>query len=142
MARGSIAFDLRCALPHYIRDCGLIPRRAAHRCRTMALAAMCRHSSQGAYMPTKIDPLNKKQYGAISAVLTVTDLKAAVDFYHNALGFTKRAIMNGPDGKPMHAELTLRDTTLMLGPENPGRGARSAKSIGGTPVPLYLLTED
>ena len=27
--------------------------------------------------------------------------------------------MNGPDGKPMHAELRLRDTTLMLGPEGP-----------------------
>jgi PhnB protein len=93
-------------------------------------------------MPTKIDPLNKKQYGAVSAMLTVTDLKAAVEFYHNAFGFTKRAILNGPDGKPMHAELTLRDTTLMLGPENPSRGALSARTIGGSPLTLYLLTED
>src|SRR6266853_2104994 len=88
-------------------------------------------------MPKKIDPLNKKQYGALTAMLTVTDLKAAINFYQKALGFTKRAVMNGPDGKPMHAELTL-----MLGPENPARGARSAKTIGGSPVILYLLTED
>ena len=39
----------------------------------------------------------------------------------------------------MHAELRLRDTTLMLGPEGPQ--ARSAKSIGSTPVTLYLTTE-
>jgi uncharacterized glyoxalase superfamily protein PhnB len=64
----------------------------------------------------KIDPLNQKQYGAVSAMLTVSDIPAAVNFYQKALGFSKRGIMNGPDGKPIHAELTLRGTTLMLGP--------------------------
>jgi PhnB protein len=49
--------------------------------------------------------------------------------------------MNGPDGKPVHAELTLRGTTLMLVPENPQMGGRSAKSLGGLPVTLYLTTE-
>jgi PhnB protein len=93
-------------------------------------------------MPKKIDPLNKKQYGAVTAMLTVTDVKAAVNFCEKAFGFTKRGIMNGPDGKPMHAELRLRDTTLMLGPENPQRGSRSAKTIGGSPVTLYLTVEN
>ena len=92
-------------------------------------------------MPKKIDPLNKKQYGAVTVMLTVTDLKAAVGFYQKAFGFTRRAMMNGPDGKPMHAELRLRDTTLMLGPENPARGARTAKTIGSSPVTLYLTVE-
>jgi uncharacterized glyoxalase superfamily protein PhnB len=67
----------------------------------------------------KIDPLNKKQYGAVSAMLTVSDIPAAVSFYQKAFGFTKRGVMNGPDGKPIHAELILRGTTLMLGPETP-----------------------
>jgi len=93
-------------------------------------------------MPKKIDPLNKKVYGAVSTMLTVTDIKAAVNFYQKALGFAKRGIMNGPDGKPMHAELTLRGTTLMLGPENPTSGARSAKTLGASPVTLYLTTEN
>jgi len=93
-------------------------------------------------MPKKIDPLNKKNYSAITAALTVSDVKAAVSFYQKAFGFVKRGIMNGPDGKPMHAELRLRDTTLMLGPENPQRGARTASTIGGSPVVLYLLTEN
>jgi PhnB protein len=92
-------------------------------------------------MPKKIDPLNKKNYGAVTAVLTVSDIKAAVSFYMKALGFTKRGIMNGPDRKPIHAELTLRGTTLMLGPENPQMGGRSAKTLGGSPVTLYLTTE-
>jgi predicted enzyme related to lactoylglutathione lyase len=49
----------------------------------------------------KIDPLNKKAYGAVSAALTVADIPSAVSFYQKAFGFSKRGIMNGPDGKPM-----------------------------------------
>jgi PhnB protein len=93
-------------------------------------------------MPKKIDPLNKKQYGSVTAMLTVTDVKAATAFYQKAFGFEKRGIMNGPDGKPVHAELTLRGTTLMLGPEVSQMGNRSAKSLGASPVSLYVLTED
>jgi PhnB protein len=92
-------------------------------------------------MPKKIDPLNKKIYSSLTAMLTVTDVKAAAEFYQKALGFAKRGIMNGPDGKAIHAELTLRGTTLMLGPEMPQMGARSAKTIGSSPTSLYLLTE-
>jgi PhnB protein len=93
-------------------------------------------------MPKKIDPLNKKQYGAVTAMLTVVDVKAAAAFYQKALGFSKRGIMNGPDGKAVHAELTLRGTTIMLGPEMPQMGSRSAKSVGASPASLYLLTEN
>src|ERR1700676_4326536 len=92
-------------------------------------------------MPKKIDPLNRKQYGAVTAMLIVSDIKAAASFYQKAFGFSKRGIMNGPDGKPIHAELTPRNTTLMLGPESLQRGARSAKTIGASPVTLYLTTE-
>ncbi len=90
----------------------------------------------------KIDPLNRKQYSAISAALTVADIPAAVTFYQKAFGFTKRGIMKGPDGKPVHAELTLRGTTLMLGPENPAMGKRSAKSAGASPATLYIYVEN
>jgi PhnB protein len=90
----------------------------------------------------KIDPLNKKQYGPLTAMLTVADIPAAVSFYTKAFGFAKRAVMNGPDGKPMHAELTLRGATLMLGPESPAWGKRSAKSVGASPSGLYLYVEN
>ena len=93
-------------------------------------------------MPRKIDPLNKKLYGSVTTMLTVTDVKAAAAFYQKAFGFAKRGIMNGPDGKAIHAELTLRGTTLMLGPEVPQMGSRSVKTIGGSPASLYLLTEN
>ena len=92
-------------------------------------------------MAKKIDPLNKKQYGAVTAMLTVSDVAAAAAFYQKAFGFTKRGIMNGPDGKPMHAELKLRDSTLMLGPENAALGKRSAKNVGASPASLFLYVE-
>ena len=93
-------------------------------------------------MPKKIDPLNKKLYGAVSMMLTVADVKAAMNFYQKAFGFTKRGVMNGPDRKPIHGELTLRGATLMLGPEDAGRGMRSAKTLGGSPATLFLTVED
>jgi PhnB protein len=93
-------------------------------------------------MAPKIDPLNKKLYCSVTAMLTVTDVKAAAAFYQKAFGFTKRGIMTGPDGKPIHAELILRGTTLMLGPEMPEMGSLSAKTIGSSPASLYLLTEN
>ena len=93
-------------------------------------------------MPKKIDPLNRKLYGAVTVMLTVNDIKSAASFYQKAFGFDKRGIMNGPDGKPIHAELRLRDTTLMLGPESAERGMRSAKTIGGSPATLYLTSEN
>src|SRR5229473_5124034 len=93
-------------------------------------------------MPKKIDPLNKKLDGPVTAILTVTDVKAAADFYQKAFGFTKRGIMNGPDGKAIHAELTLRGTTLMLGPENASMDKRTAKSLGASPASLFLYVEN
>lgn len=93
-------------------------------------------------MPKKIDPLNRKQYGAVSSILIVNDIKAAYNFYAKAFGFEKRGIMNGPDGKPMHAEVTLRGTALMLGAEFPTGGQRSPQTLGGSPVTLYLTSEN
>lgn len=93
-------------------------------------------------MAKKIDPLNKKNYTAVTAALCVSDIKAAATFYQKAFGFQKRGIMNGPDGKPIHAELTMRGAALMLGPEMAGMGARSAKNIGASPTTLYVLVEN
>ncbi|PYU93342.1 MAG: glyoxalase [Acidobacteria bacterium] len=93
-------------------------------------------------MPKRIDPLNKKNYGAVNVALTVTDMKAALSFYQKAFGFKKRNVSNGPDRKPMHAEMTLRGTTVMLSPEMPDWGNKSAKTMGGSPATLYLYVEN
>ena len=89
----------------------------------------------------KVDPLNRKGYTSISPLLAVRDMRRAVDFYVKALGFKLRGLMDGPQG-PVHAELRLRDTTLMLSPEDPAQHSFGAKTIGNTPVTLYILVEN
>jgi PhnB protein len=50
--------------------------------------------------------------------------------------------MNGPDGKIGHAELRIGDSIIMLADENPAMGHRSAESLGGSPVSLYVYLPD
>jgi PhnB protein len=105
---------------------------------------IARKSSRPAARKTavpKLDPLNRKNYGAVTPMLAVRDMRQAVDFYSKALGFTVRSVMDGPEG-PIHAELRLRETTLMLSPESRQQNSLSANSIGNTPATLYLLVDD
>lgn len=89
----------------------------------------------------QIDPLNRKQYRAITPMLAISDIRRAIDFYTGVLGFAVKQIMDTPRGI-MHAELTLRDTTLMLGPEAADQNNLSANTIGNTPLTLYILVDD
>src|SRR5215813_6640581 len=91
--------------------------------------------------PSRIDPLNRKNYGALTPMLAVSDVRRAVDFYTKAFGFSVRGITDSPNG-PLHAELRLRDTTLMLSPESRQQGNLSANAIGNTPATLYILLDD
>lgn len=92
-------------------------------------------------MARKIDALNSKRYGALNMMLIVRNIEKAASFYQKAFGFEKRGLMKAA-GKPIHAELTLRDSTLMLTPEAKNRGARTAKTLGGSSALMYLLVKD
>jgi uncharacterized glyoxalase superfamily protein PhnB len=90
--------------------------------------------------PRKIDPLNRKQYPSVTPMLAIADMRRAIDFYTAALGFKVKQLTDTPHGI-LHAELTLRDTTLMLGPESREQNSLSAGAIGNTPVTLYILVD-
>jgi uncharacterized glyoxalase superfamily protein PhnB len=90
----------------------------------------------------RVDPLNRENYAGISTMLAVPDITKAYEFCQKAFGFEGRGIMSGPDGKPIHAELKLRGSVLMLGLEMPSRQVLSAKTLGNTPATLYLYVED
>jgi len=92
-------------------------------------------------MAKRIDPLNKKRYSAVTTMLIVSDVEKAANFYSKAFGFKSRGVLKAA-GEPIHAELTLRDTTVMLTPEVKNRGARSAKTIGGSSVVMYLMVDN
>jgi PhnB protein len=50
--------------------------------------------------------------------------------------------MDGPNGTVGQAELQIGDSRIMLADENPQMGNRSAESIGGSPVSLYVYVPD
>ena len=90
-------------------------------------------------MATKPQPI-PKGYHSLTPYLIVHDAKKAIDFYQRAFGAKETVHMDGPDGKIAHAELKIGDSMMMISDEMPGN--RSAKSLGGTPVSLFLYVEN
>lgn len=72
----------------------------------------------------------------IHPCLTYSDARAAIDWLCRVFGFTRRLIVNGPDGSIRHSELSLGTGVLMvssardgrLGPGQPG-GSRASISV-------------
>lgn len=48
----------------------------------------------------------------------------------------------GPDGKLMHACISLNGSSVMLVDENPAYGMLSPKSLNGSPVTIHLIVKD
>jgi uncharacterized glyoxalase superfamily protein PhnB len=82
-------------------------------------------------------------FNSVSSSLIVPNCVEALEFYKKALGAEILFRMPGPDGKStMHAEMRLGNSTVMLSDENPQWGAKSPKTLGGSPVTLHLYVDD
>ena len=81
-------------------------------------------------------------YNTVTPYLVIKGAAKAIEYYKNVFGATVVVRMDGPDGKVGHAELQIGDSRIMLADENPAMGNRSAESIGGSPVSLYLYLPD
>jgi PhnB protein len=81
-------------------------------------------------------------YHTLTPYLTVRDAARAIEFYKQAFGAKERGVMKGPDGKVMHAELSIGDSIVMLSDEFPHAGAVSPQSIGGSASGLHIYVED
>jgi uncharacterized glyoxalase superfamily protein PhnB len=70
----------------------------------------------------------------IMPTMRYRDARAAIEWLCSVLGFTKHAAYEGPDGKIMHAELTLGGGMMMLGEARDdayGRGFKTPAELGG-----------
>jgi PhnB protein len=83
-----------------------------------------------------------KGYHTVTPHLVVSRASDAIEFYKKAFGAKEVSRFSAPDGKVMHAELQVGDSRIMLGDEMPEMGARGPKSVGGTPVALFLYRDD
>jgi PhnB protein len=82
-------------------------------------------------------------YPQLSPYLCVDGAAAAMDFYCEVLGFTRRGdVMTAPDGRIGHAELALGNSLLMLADEWPEAGSLAPGTVGGTPVMLSIYVPD
>jgi len=117
------------------------PKAAARSAKTTKKKATKSSRPAAKKSARKIDPLNRKNYGALTPMLAVSDVQRAMDFYTKAFGFKIRSVMDSPQG-PIHAELRFRETTLMLSPESREQNSLSANSIGDTPATLYILVSN
>jgi uncharacterized glyoxalase superfamily protein PhnB len=64
-------------------------------------------------MGKKVRPV-PKGYSTVSASLVATDAKALIKFCKKAFGGKLRGLIEGPDGKVMHAEVKIGDSIVMI----------------------------
>src|SRR5690242_10159009 len=89
-------------------------------------------------MPIEVTP-------AVIPHLVVGDAAAAIDFYVKAFGATELGRVPGPDGKLIHAALTINGSTVMLNddfPEFNDGKSTTPTALGGTPVTIHLTVTD
>jgi PhnB protein len=82
-------------------------------------------------------------FTSITPVFVYKDCHKAIDFYKQAFGAQELFVMPGPDGKGvMHAELKIGTSIIMLGDEHPEMSCKSAETLGGSPINMYLYVEN
>jgi PhnB protein len=92
-------------------------------------------------MPSQVQPI-PKGYHSVTPYLVVDDAAKAIDFYQRAFGAKEIMRMATPNGKVSHAEIQIGDSMVMLSEEMPGSGAKSPRSLGGSPVGIFLYLEN
>jgi PhnB protein len=71
-----------------------------------------RGTSEEVTMP-KVQPI-PAGYHAVTPFLSIAGAGGAIDFYKRAFGAVEKFRMPAPDGKIMHAEIAIGDSTIML----------------------------
>lgn len=79
-------------------------------------------------------------YHTITPQLTLDDAAKTIDWYMRALGATEVSRSIGPDGKVMHAELTIGNSRIMV--NDVMMGAKGPLAFGGSPAALWLYVND
>jgi len=78
----------------------------------------------------------------VTPMLCVANAAEAITFYIEAFGAIEVTRIPEPDGRIMHAELTINGAPVMLADEYPEIGVLGPKTIGGSPVLLLLEVPD
>lgn len=66
----------------------------------------------------------------------------ALEFYKKAFGAVETMRMPAPDGRLMHAAITIGESTIMLADDFPEHGGLGPKALKGSPVTLHITSPD
>lgn len=67
-------------------------------------------------------------YKTVNVFLLVKHAEKAIEFYNSAFGADVEMVLKDPDGKIVHAELKIADTTIMLA-EDPDSSPKSSNVV-------------
>ena len=84
-------------------------------------------------------------YNTITPYLVINGAAQAIEYYKKVFGATVAVRMDAPNGAVGHAELKIGDSIIMLADENPQNttpGHSGARTIGGSPISLYVYLPD
>ncbi|MGE0386990.1 MAG: VOC family protein [Gammaproteobacteria bacterium] len=79
---------------------------------------------------------------SVTPHLVIAGAAQAIDFYTRAFGAVEKFRLPTPEGRLMHAEIRVGNSTVMLVDDFPEHGSRSPPTLGGTPITLHLYVED
>lgn len=83
-------------------------------------------------------------YHTVTPSFTFRSSQKALEFYKNAFGAEIIDLLPTLDGKGiMHATMQIGNSIIMMGDEMPGdHCAKSAESIGSSPITLYVYVQN
>lgn len=79
---------------------------------------------------------------AVTPHLVCRNAAAAIEFYKQAFGAVDCARLPAPDGRLMHALITIGGAAVMLVDEFPEQGCQGPLALGGSAVTLHLYVAD
>lgn len=92
-------------------------------------------------MTTPVNPIPPGMH-SITPHLVCAGAAEAIEFYKKAFGANEGGRLAGPDGRLMHAHLTIGDSALMLVDEMPEWKCLGPNALGGSPVTIHLYVKD
>ena len=86
--------------------------------------------------------MNDQTFGDIYPSLTYNDARSAIEWLCKAFGFTKRLIVDGPDGSIAHSELSLGNGVIMIGSPKSDLNRKSPRDLPGVNQALSIRIQD
>jgi PhnB protein len=81
-------------------------------------------------------------FHTVTPYVTIGSAYEAIEFYKVAFGAEEIFRWADPDGRVRHAEIVIGDSPIMITDEAPDFGMYGPRSLGGSPVHMFLYVED